>query len=57
MPCRDQPGKAVRGFRTGDVHRMRVHRRRWSSYFDLFADQRLPRYYARCADLVPPESP
>ncbi|WAS89857.1 hypothetical protein [Nannocystis punicea] len=55
--CRDVPGQAVRGFRNGDVHRMRVQRRRWGSYMDLFADKQLPRYYARCANLVPPESP
>ncbi|MCY1069328.1 hypothetical protein OV090_31595 [Nannocystis sp. RBIL2] len=55
--CRKLPGEALRRFKAGDVHRMRVHQPRWGSYVDVFTDKRLPRYYARCANLVPPESP
>ncbi|MCY1007181.1 hypothetical protein OV079_16785 [Nannocystis pusilla] len=56
-PCRKLPGEGLRRFKAGDVHRMRVHRPRWGSYLDLYADKRLPRYYARCANLVSPEAP
>lgn len=55
--CRDLPGKAVKRFKAGDVHLLRLDPRSLgASLVDTFADKRLPRYHVRCANLIPPEA-